>query len=232
MSSTLVKQITFVLKKFLKEEKSFTLLDLSRELQKSSSVSLTHTELREYTKPILDDLILPIADWYAAEAVKINTVHGVVEAVVYHPEWEDVQDYVVATEAKLKIPAQTTNYVQTGLSQKLPTSITTANSGPVQIHTVNAKTTQPACCANARWCAQVKVRSDGKLEIPQKAISASGIDSGYVDIIVHPNSISIVDGVKKSSLSLRIGVSDLASANLSGKQLYVCSFNGKVIVCA
>jgi hypothetical protein len=216
MSSEIVKHVTFVIRKFLKEEKMFTLLDISREVQKVASAILSHTEIREYSKPIVEDVLLSSADWFTSETVTLDSANGKVSAVLYFPEWEDPADYVSAVNAKCSAKPQSPTPVYKTVSAQTTTS----------------QSTLPSCTATARWWAFAKVRSDGKIEIPQKALVEAGLDGGVIDVVIHPNSISIVEGSSKLANGVRVGTQSLAQANLTGKQIVVCSFPNKVVLCS
>jgi hypothetical protein len=220
MSSDLVKNVTFVIKQFVKEEKMFTLLDISREVQKVANTIISHTEIREYSKPIVEDVLLSSADWFTSENVTLETANGKVSAVLYFPEWEDPETYVAATKNKCITK-----------TQPQPVYKTVAQPAPAPV-TVNQSSSLPACTANARWWVFAKVRSDGKIEIPHKAIVEAGLDGGAIDVVVHPNSISIVAGYTKLANGVRVGTQALAQANLTGKQIVICAFSDKVVLCS
>ena len=209
MTATLVKEITFVLKTFIGEERMFTLVDVSREIQKNGS-QLPHSTIREYAKPIADDVLLTAADWYTSETIHIPTPQGVVSAILYRPEWEDGEEYIAALKPKLAKAAPAAPVVA---------------SAPVQAGQV------PSCAANAKLCIALKYRSDGRVEIPQAALSAADL-TDFVAVIHHPNSISLIDGDYKSAVGVRLTLKDLAASNLSGKQLFACAFSDKVVICA
>lgn len=214
MSAITVKEITFVLKNFVSEERMFTLLDISREMQKNNC-PLSHSEIRQYAKPIVDDVLLTAADWYTSETITIPTPLGKVDAILYRPEWEEADDYVAALTPKAK-PVATAPAAPTVKSAPAPVQV----SG-----------TLPSCAANAKLCVALKYRSDGRVEIPQAAIAAASL-AGMVSVVLHPNSISIVDGSDKNAEGVRLTLSDLAKANLSGKQLFACAFSDKVVICS
>lgn len=215
MSATLVKEITFILKTFISEERMFTLVDVSREIQKNGS-QLPHSAIRELAKPIADDVLLTAADWYTSETIQIPTPQGVVSAILYRPEWEDSEEYVAALKPKLAKAA----------APVLAPAAPVAASAPAQV------TGQvPSCAANAKLCVALKYRADGRVEIPQAALTTAEL-TDLVSIINHPNSISIVDGDEKGAIGVRLTLKDLAASNLTGKQLFACAFGDKVVICA
>jgi hypothetical protein len=94
---------------------------------------------------------------------------------------------------------------------------------------------------NSRAAAKIKVRADGALEISKLVLEEAGLELGEaVDIVNHPNSITIVaagyggyydGGDRLVTEGMRISRTTLAKSHLDkSKNLTIAAFNGKVVI--
>lgn len=212
----LVARITEVITNFIQNEEQFTILDVSNAVKQDGNEFVKHMEVRDLAKPILKVLIetgLP----YEAREIDVNTKNGVEKAVLYTPFHIKTEEYVKTNQIAIKPPVV----------------YSAPAAAPATPKVQKSNSNVPKFVANADDYVVVKVRKDGAIEIPTSLFAVAGLDLvSDVDIINHPNSISIVEGTQKVMRSgLRISATCLNASNISNvSQVYVAAFKDKIVI--
>lgn len=183
----------------------FTMLDLSNAVKIDGGPFVKHDEVRDLAKP----LITAYYSHYNVTPIQVQTTNGVTTANLYFPVGSTPSEYknrsqVAAAPKVTSTPAPA------------PVQVAVA---PVAPAPVVAKPTVPAYVANSRGCKDATVRLDGKIEIPYELLVTAGLDGVDVEVVNHPNSISIVPATLASASrfanpGFRLSKKTLAASNL------------------
>jgi len=243
----LYNRIETAIKSFLKDGTPFTLLDISNSVKQDGEGFVRHRDCRDIAIQVLHDLKddVDLLD-YTYSSILVTTPRGQEYANLYHPEDYDVDDYTNTNQKALK-PSQITTQKVSAPVQSVNSSNTSSISAISQIiaqkmfapvQSVNPTNPSPIfkttsqLQTNAHEYKLKKLRLDGAIEIPKALLVESGLLGDFVDIINHPNSISIVKGDSKLARpGMRIYKSTLAMSNLEDDDLIeAAAFANKIVL--
>jgi len=210
---------------FLEKGDAFTLLDISNSVKNDGNGFVRHRDCREEAISILhrleDDEDENIAD-YMCTSIMVTTPRGQEYASLYHREDFDPDDYVNKCQVALK-PSQ----IQTQTIKPVTPVPSTNPTNPSPIFNTSTFKT------NAHVYKLLKpMRKDGSIEIPKSLLVESGLLNKVIDIVNHPNSISLVPGQSRIAISgMRISKTSLAKSNLESDDIIeAASFTDKIVL--
>lgn len=217
-TQSLITRIIKALDSLTANDTLFTMLDLSNAVKVDGGPFVKHDEVRDLAKP----LITAYYSHYNVTPIQVQTTNGVTTANLYFPVGSTPSEYKnrsqVAAAPKV---TSTASPVQVAVS-------------PVAPAPVVAKPTVPAYVANSRGCKDATVRLDGKIEIPYELLVTAGLDGTLVDVVNHPNSISIVPattGTRYANAGFRLSKKTLAASNFDiVSHFTICAFTDKVLI--
>lgn len=202
---------------FINKSESFTILDISNTVNAQANpfaneAQAKHYEVRTIAKPILD--VLVVGRGYEATSIGVVLIDGTqATAMLYHSENVDPNTYVKKAQSVLKTAV-------------VPSSNKSAT--PVQ----KKAAAVPAHATNARATLRVKVRADGALEVPALLLVEAQLVQNDVDVVNHPNSVSVVLGNDRvATAGFRVSAKTLAESNLRGlPEVWVSAFSDKIVI--
>lgn len=168
---------------------------------------------------------------YEIHQITVNTPKGIDVTDLYTPYHISPDDYVDVSQVASK-PKFNMNQIQNHpTAQPIPVP---ANIKVV--HSSYSSQSVPDVAKRANDYKLVKPRSDGAVNVPKFLFEEAGfIDGDGVDIVNHPNSISIVRGSVRSLSDdgdFRISKTALENSNIFNESVFVCAFSDKIVIAA
>lgn len=215
--SDLLTRVTDVIRNKISNQEMFTLLDVSNAVKNDGGDFYSHSQIHDVAIPILDSLYPSFN--YDVSVIDVQLKHGApARANCYHPMGSDPNNYTNRNQEALKPSACST-----------PTKTTLQKVVPVVV-----KPTVSSAVTNAHATRVARPRkSDGCIQVSINLLVACGFAEGnMVDVVIHPNSISVIPGTDKMiTRNFRIGSTALNQAGLGGSPVNLCAFNDKLVIC-
>lgn len=233
----LIDRVMEVVVDFYQSEEAFTILDISEKVKTDGGPFVRHRDVHAIAKPILNSLIESeiLADFTSTD-ITVNTNDGPKWARLYHTTHFNPDNYT-----RRNLVAATPTQTNKDDSSSGIMALRSASKGWKQIVNKNIslngtapQTSQPSI-PGAHLDIQVKVRSDGCIEIPLKILRESGLQVSAADVYVHPASITIQKSTNGSPLTLlmregvRLRKQHLVNLDLS-KPVRMAAFTDKIVV--
>lgn len=249
-----IDRVTKAISYFVKNSEPFTLLDLTEKIKLDGDGWISHSVVRDISKPLVDSMIENgLLGNYVVSEIYVNTLKGSAIANLYHPISFDSDDYTKRSQVATPPPTQTNDDAlfedeDDDVEDALVTddvedevdfdddALFEDDEEDEDVTDAYMNTKLPG----AHSIFEVKPRNyDGKIEIPKSALKESGLLGVPVHITLHPNSMTItkvsyngVGSVIKTLYSgYRISKSQLKTANLFGKRVILGVFTDKIVVC-
>ena len=247
-----IDRVTKAISYFVKNSEPFTLLDLTEKIKLDGDGWISHSVVRDISKPLVDSMIENgLLGNYVVSEIYVNTLKGSAIANLYHPISFDSDDYTKRSQVATP-PTQTNDDMLSDDSDEVEDELFEDDSDEddeVDLDEALFEDDEGSDVTDAYMnnklpgahsIFEVKPRNyDGKIEIPKSALKESGLLGVPVHITLHPNSMTItkvsyngVGSVIKTLYSgYRISKSQLKTANLFGKRVILGVFTDKIVVC-
>jgi hypothetical protein len=211
-------RIKTVISDFVDAGTPFTILDISNTVKQDGNGFIRHRDIRPIAVSMILNNEIPGIEDYMSSQIQVDTPKGIAYATLYHLEDSDPIDYVNRQQIALK-PSDVNAPVQT--------------PSPIFVQKPVVNNLQ----SNAHIYKAVPVRKhDGAVQIPHEIMIESGITPGLrVDVITHPNSISIVPATGTSTRfmhkNFRISHQMLNSSNIGNSDtVNIAVFSNKIVI--
>jgi hypothetical protein len=221
--TNLIQRISKILDQFMANDTQFTILDVSNAIKADGEDFVRHSEVKTTVKPILD-IIMKHNSVYEIHQIEVKTPYGPAVADLYTPYHISPDNYTNVSQVASK--PKNVNVIPSPIA--VPANIVAQSSFSSSI--------VPDVAKRAIKYKLVKPRSDGAITVPKVLLDSIGIMGTYnlcVNVVNHPNSISIVLGTDKTVKDeFRISKSMLANSNISDVPVFVCAFQDKIVIAA
>jgi len=197
-----------VYREYFKNRGMFTLLDITNKVNSEFGVCYRHSQVREIAREYVEESFVKNGV-YVVTSIIVNTPKGKAAANLYHPLGTNPNDYV--------------NVSQVVVDQG--TSVPATQAAPAPPAAVSVARDSNAIPVNTR-------DSDGALTIPKAVLVKAGLVCDTVDVINHPNSITIQLGtLREVNDDFRVSYTTLAASNLDDKfTLYLSVYTDKIVI--